>query len=326
LFVAGEPLTVPEIAAAAEVDEQSVPGALAELERRLAERGAGVVLDRAGARYGLRAAPGGPAEAASRLQARAPERGLSPAALETLAVVAYLQPIGRPEIARIRGPRRRRRRGPARTAADRGGRPRRWLGMPVLYRTTTIFERIFGARGGARGPARIDAGAANRGALPAKGSTRSPPSAAESRLRMSAWTGTGHASVAMTSEAPPNRYLAASDWNRDAAWRRSSRTGASRSTASLPPRPGSASRRSARHARQESRRTRPARLRAAAKPADVVTTVRDTHGRRTVVDLVGADRRLFPVGARCRHDGLLTSNDGDLAARLMHPRHGVGKT
>ena len=159
LFVAGEPLTVPEIAAAAEVDEQSVPGALDELERRLAERGAGVVLDRTGARYGLRAAPGGPAEAASRLQARAPERGLSPAALEALAVVAYLQPIGRPEIARIRGV--------SSDAVVAGLLERQLieeagrgdgLGTPVLYRTTTIFERIFGLEEGLEGLPHIDAG------------------------------------------------------------------------------------------------------------------------------------------------------------------------
>ena len=159
LFVAGEPLTVPEIAAAAEVDEQSVPGALDELERRLVERGAGVVLDRTGARYGLRAAPGGPAEAASRLQARAPERGLSPAALEALAVVAYLQPIGRPEIARIRGV--------SSDAVVAGLLERQLieeagrgdgLGTPVLYRTTTIFERIFGLEEGLEGLPPIDAG------------------------------------------------------------------------------------------------------------------------------------------------------------------------
>ena len=64
------------------------------------------------------------------------------------------------------------------------------------------------------------------------------------------------------------------------------------------------------------------------KPAGVVTTVRDTHGRPTVIGLVGAGRRLFPIG---RLDAgttglLLLTNDGDLAARLMHPRHGVEKT
>jgi 23S rRNA pseudouridine2605 synthase len=64
------------------------------------------------------------------------------------------------------------------------------------------------------------------------------------------------------------------------------------------------------------------------KPPGVVTTVRDTHGRRTVVDLVGAESRLFPVG-RLDADTtglLLLTNDGELAARLMHPRHGVEKT
>jgi segregation and condensation protein B len=145
LFVAAEPLALHEIAAAAEVDEESVERALAELERRLEERGAGVVLDRTGTRFGLRAAPGGPAEAASRLQERAPERGLSPAALEALAVVAYLQPVGRPEIARIRGV--------SSDAVVAGLLERELiqeagrgdgLGAPVLYRTTTTFERIFG--------------------------------------------------------------------------------------------------------------------------------------------------------------------------------------
>ena len=158
LFVAGEPLTVSELAVAAEVDEGLVEAALSELERRLAERGAGVVLDRTGARCGLRAAPG-PAEAASRLQARAPERGLSPAALEALAVVAYLQPIGRPEIARIRGV--------SSDAVVAGLLERELieesgrgdgLGAPVLYRTTTVFERIFGLEEGIDGLPRLDAG------------------------------------------------------------------------------------------------------------------------------------------------------------------------
>jgi 23S rRNA pseudouridine2605 synthase len=64
------------------------------------------------------------------------------------------------------------------------------------------------------------------------------------------------------------------------------------------------------------------------KPAGTVTTARDTHGRPTVVDLVEADRRLFPVG-RLDLDTtgvLLLTNDGELAHRLMHPRHGVEKT
>jgi 23S rRNA pseudouridine2605 synthase len=63
------------------------------------------------------------------------------------------------------------------------------------------------------------------------------------------------------------------------------------------------------------------------KPAGVVTTAQDPQGRRTVVDLVPADPRVFPVG-RLDADTeglLLLTNDGELANRIAHPRHGVAK-
>jgi 23S rRNA pseudouridine2605 synthase len=64
------------------------------------------------------------------------------------------------------------------------------------------------------------------------------------------------------------------------------------------------------------------------KPAGVVTTARDPQGRPAVVDLVPASVRLFPVGRLDRETTglLLLTNDGPLADRLMHPRHGVRKT
>ena len=64
------------------------------------------------------------------------------------------------------------------------------------------------------------------------------------------------------------------------------------------------------------------------KPAGVVTTARDPQGRPTVVELVPAPVRLFPVGRLDRETTglLLLTNDGALADRLMHPRHGVPKT
>jgi 23S rRNA pseudouridine2605 synthase len=64
------------------------------------------------------------------------------------------------------------------------------------------------------------------------------------------------------------------------------------------------------------------------KPAGVVSTAHDTHGRRTIVDLVKGDRRLYPVG-RLDADTtglLLLTNDGELAHRLAHPSYEVAKT
>jgi len=64
------------------------------------------------------------------------------------------------------------------------------------------------------------------------------------------------------------------------------------------------------------------------KPRGVLTTVKDTHGRRTVMDLIDqADKRVYPVG-RLDLDSeglLLLTNDGELAQRLLHPRHKIPK-
>ena len=63
------------------------------------------------------------------------------------------------------------------------------------------------------------------------------------------------------------------------------------------------------------------------KPAGVVTTAHDPHGRRTVIDLVPAEPRVFPVGRLdAETEGLLLlTNDGDLAHRLTHPSFGIEK-
>lgn len=78
---------------------------------------------------------------------------------------------------------------------------------------------------------------------------------------------------------------------------------------------------------------RPAPLRAGLvyyllnKPAGVVSTAQDTHGRATVVDLVPEEPRVYPVG-RLDYETeglLLLTNDGELTNRLTHPRYGVEK-
>ncbi len=63
------------------------------------------------------------------------------------------------------------------------------------------------------------------------------------------------------------------------------------------------------------------------KPRGVVTTVKDDKGRKTVVDLIDEDKRIYPVG-RLDYDTtgvLLLTNDGVFANNMMHPRNEIDK-
>jgi segregation and condensation protein B len=144
LVVASGPLSVDELATAADDDEARVESALGLLAERFAEGRSGIVLEHVAGGYAFRAART-EAEACARLVERPVERGLSQAALETLAVAAYLGPVSRPDVARLRG-----------VAADTvvAGLVERGLlteagrepgvGGAVRYRTTELFERVFG--------------------------------------------------------------------------------------------------------------------------------------------------------------------------------------
>ena len=144
LVVASAPLSVEELAEAAADDVERVETALGLVGERYREGRSGIVLEQVAGGYAFRASREA-AEACARLFERPVERGLSQAALETVAIVAYLGPVSRPEIARIRG-----------VAADsavaslveRGliaeaGRES-GLGGAVRYRVTALFERVFG--------------------------------------------------------------------------------------------------------------------------------------------------------------------------------------
>jgi segregation and condensation protein B len=143
LVVTSTPLGEDELAAATGADAASVSEALARLAERYAPGRSGIVLEHVAGGYAFAAAPEA-AEACARLFDRPAGRGLSPAALETLAIVAYLGPCSRPEIARIRGVNVD---GVVTGLLDRGmlaedGRDEA-LGA-VRYRTTPLFERVFG--------------------------------------------------------------------------------------------------------------------------------------------------------------------------------------
>jgi segregation and condensation protein B len=144
LFLSPEPLSADELADAAQVDEQALAGALEVLKEEYRPGRRGLRLRELGGGWTLASDPASE-EAARRLFSRPRVASLSPAQAETLAIVAYLQPVSRPEIARIRGVG-----ADSATASllDRGLIEEAGTSQfgAVLYRTTTQFLKLFGLR------------------------------------------------------------------------------------------------------------------------------------------------------------------------------------
>jgi segregation and condensation protein B len=142
LVVTSQPLTVEELADATADDIERVDAALEALSEQYREGRSGIVLEYVAGGWGFRASREA-AEACARLFERPVERGLSHAALETLAIVAYLGPCSRPAIARIRGVNVD---GVVAGLLERGliaeaGRENEF--GAIRYRTTPLFERVF---------------------------------------------------------------------------------------------------------------------------------------------------------------------------------------
>jgi segregation and condensation protein B len=142
LFVAGEPVTIAQIARALEIPADIVAAALAALEAQCLGRG--VRVQRHGEQVQLVSAPESARAVARFLGVQASSR-LSPAALEVLAIIAYRQPLTRAQVDAIRG-------------VDSSGTLRALLardlvaeagrletvGRPILYATTPLFLQQFG--------------------------------------------------------------------------------------------------------------------------------------------------------------------------------------
>jgi len=158
LVIASQPLPVDELAAAAETDPSHVEESLSILEQRFSEDRSGIVLEYVAGGWAFRASASA-SDACARLFEKPAERGLPQAALETLAIVAYLGPVSRPEIARIRGVNVD---GVVAGLLERGlvaegGRDNEF--GAIRYRTTPLFERIFGLESLAALPRVDDLGA-----------------------------------------------------------------------------------------------------------------------------------------------------------------------
>lgn len=143
LFVAGEALTIKQIARLTRAEEAHVALALARIEDEYAGRG--IVLREVAGGYRFASAPA--ARDVVEAYLLPPKSNLSTPALETLAIVAYLQPVTRGEIESIRGVVSD---SVVSTLMDRNmiaeaGR-KDVVGRPMLYKTTPDFLESFGLR------------------------------------------------------------------------------------------------------------------------------------------------------------------------------------
>jgi len=144
LVVASAPLSLDDLAVAADDDTVRIEAALRLVGERYSEGRSGIVLEHVAGGYALRASREA-ASACARLFERPVQRSLSQAALETLAIVAYLGPCTRPEITRIRGVAAE---ATVANLLERGliaeaGRDD-GPGGAIRYRVTPLFERVFG--------------------------------------------------------------------------------------------------------------------------------------------------------------------------------------
>ena len=145
LFLSPEPVSAAELAEALEVDEDAVAESLDAIDGELASDGRGVRLRKVAGGYALAAIPEAE-DAARRLLAKPRTPPLTQAQAEVLAIVAYLQPVSRPEVARIRGVSSDSAVG---SLMERGmieERGRTQFGA-VTYGTTALFEKLFGLSG-----------------------------------------------------------------------------------------------------------------------------------------------------------------------------------
>ena len=142
LFCSAEPVGEHELAEALECEPAELAKALAEVGEHFAEGRLGVVLREVAG--GFTFASDQEADGAvRRLLSKPRTPPLSQAQAECLAITAYLQPVSRPEIARIRGVNSD---SAVSTLEDRGlieERGRTQFGA-ILYRTTPLFEKLFG--------------------------------------------------------------------------------------------------------------------------------------------------------------------------------------
>ncbi len=143
LFIAPDPVSLDVLAEVTGAEGEELSRAIEAVRERYGYDAGGIVVTEVAGGYSFRSADGARG-AVERFCRRPVDYSLSPAAMETLAIVAHLQPISRPDIARIRGI------GAdtvVATLMDKGllmEAGRSGQGGAIQYRTTEAFEKLFG--------------------------------------------------------------------------------------------------------------------------------------------------------------------------------------
>ncbi len=146
LFISPEPLTLETLAEVTGAADEQLVYAVESVRERFSGESSGIVFAEVAGGYALRTSDLARG-AVERFCERPVDYSLSPAAMETLAIIAYLQPVTRPEIARIRGV------GAdtvVNTLVDKGllrEAGRHDETGAIRYRTSAVFEKLFGLSG-----------------------------------------------------------------------------------------------------------------------------------------------------------------------------------
>ncbi|MFA5802679.1 MAG: SMC-Scp complex subunit ScpB [Thermoleophilia bacterium] len=146
LFISSEPVTLEVLAEVAGVEGEGLAHAVEAVREKYSDPDGGIMFSELAGGYTFRTGDLA-REAVENFCRRPVDYSLSPAAMETIAIIAYLQPITRPEIARIRGV------GADTVVAnlldkslvEEAGRNKQT--GAVRYRTTSAFEKLFGLSG-----------------------------------------------------------------------------------------------------------------------------------------------------------------------------------
>lgn len=145
LFASGEPIEAEKLAAAVEIEAETVPRLIDRLNDRYSESGSAIVIGKLGSSYQMMTRPEYSRYIKSALESRR-QAPLTAAAMEVLAIVAYNQPVTRGFVEQVRGVDSS---GVVKSLTERGlleeyGRLEDVPGRPIAYRTTDNFLRCFG--------------------------------------------------------------------------------------------------------------------------------------------------------------------------------------